>query len=276
MNNNYNHKNILAEIVASKQEDIRKVKETFSLEDMKQEAFAQKKTAPARDFVQAITQKVQNQENAIIAEIKKASPSKGVICENLSIEKVSKAYEKNGATCISVLTDIRYFQGAPLYLRQARIYSSLPLLRKDFIIDEYQIYESKMMGADAILLIADILSAQQMQDFEALANQLEMSVLPEIHHPEHFEKVRGLKTSLLGVNNRNLENFMVDLNTTLEMQKLLLAENLQRIIISESGFKNAADLAAMNQKGIYSFLIGEHFMSKAEPGKALAEILLKN
>jgi indole-3-glycerol phosphate synthase len=268
-----NKNNILEKITATKRQEIEAAKKTFSLEYMKAEAYAQKALQNQRGFNQKLIAKISDKENAIIAEIKKASPSKGVLREDFSIKAIAQAYQNHGATCLSVLTDMPYFQGAPLYLRQARIYSELPILRKDFIIDPYQIYESKMMGADAILLIADILSKSQIEEFECLATELDLCVLPEIHHRQHIEKIMDLKSPMLGINNRNLANFTVDLNTTHELSALLKAENKTPFIISESGFQSFEDLKKMNADGVYGFLIGEHFMRQNDIGQALADIL---
>jgi indole-3-glycerol phosphate synthase len=268
-----NQNNILEKITATKRQEIEAAQQSFSLAHMQEEAYAQKALQNQRGFNQKIIDKINAKENAIIAEIKKASPSKGILREDFSIKQIAQAYQNNGATCLSVLTDVKYFQGAPLYLRQARIYSELPILRKDFIIDPYQIYESKMMGADAILLIADILSKSQMEDFEALAHELDLCVLPEIHHHQHIEKIIHLKSPILGINNRNLENFSVDLNTTPHLVNQLKALNHTPYIVSESGFQSFDDLAHMNRSGIYSFLIGEHFMRQSDVGQAVANIL---
>ena len=204
----------------------------------------------------------------MIAEIKKASPSKGVIRADFDPAEIAESYARGGATCLSVLTDRDYFQGAPAYLQAARAACSLPVLRKDFMIDPYQVYEARAMGADCILLIVAALSLSRMQELEALAHELGMAVLVESHDAAERAVAMQLATPLMGVNNRNLRSFDVNLHTTLE----LLPAIQNRIAITESGILAPADVALMREHGVNAFLVGEAFMRAADPGTELARL----
>jgi indole-3-glycerol phosphate synthase len=208
---------------------------------------------PLRDFIAGL----RKNRLAIIAEIKKASPSKGVIRANFDVATIAKIYEKNGASCLSVLTDIHFFQGSPSYLAIAKTNSSLPILRKDFIIDSYQIHESRALGADCILLIVAMLDDQQLHDYCQLAQELKMAVLVESHSLSELQRALQLPTPLMGVNNRNLHTFTTDIHTSIELVKYLPSD---KILITESGINNADDIKLMLKHGINTFLIGESLM----------------
>ncbi|CDZ78693.1 Indole-3-glycerol phosphate synthase [Legionella massiliensis] len=221
---------------------------------------------PPRDFVVAL----QKRNPAIIAEIKKASPSKGLIREDFEVATIAKIYEQHGASCLSVLTDIDFFQGHPSYLAQAKTAVSLPVLRKDFIIDSYQIYESRALGADCILLIAAMLDDQQLYDYCQLAQELKMAVLVESHTLEEFQRSLPLPTPLMGVNNRSLHSFITNLETSLNLVNHLPAD---KILITESGINTRGDIELMQEHGINSFLIGESLMRCENIGAKLDEFM---
>ena len=206
---------------------------------------------------------------AVIAEIKKASPSQGVICATCDPAQIARSYERAGATCLSVLTDESFFQGSDAALQMARSQVSLPVLRKDFVIDAYQVYEARAIGADCILLIASILDIQELHDYYILAVRLGMDVLVEVHNRQELDKALTLSPKMLGINNRNLNDFTVDLNVTLDLLPFIPAD-IQ--VITESGIHTRQELARMQSKGVYGFLIGEAFMSQADPGKALEQL----
>jgi indole-3-glycerol phosphate synthase len=210
---------------------------------------------------------------AVIAEIKKASPSKGLLREDFIPADIAQSYAygdgKISAACLSVLTDENYFQGSTDFLKQARASCDLPVLRKDFMVDLYQIYESRAMGADCVLLIAACLDDAQMAEFEAVAHSLDMAVLVEVHDGAEMQRALKLKTKLLGVNNRNLRTFEVSLDTTLDLLKELPAD---RLLITESGIASQADVRRMRDAGVKAFLVGEAFMRAPEPGEALAQL----
>lgn len=244
---------ILNKILATKAEEVAAQKATVSLEDIKAQAQA---AAPVRSFIGSIREKHAKNLPAIIAEVKKASPSKGLIRPDFHPAEIAAAYEKAGAACLSVLTDEPYFQGSPEYLKQARAAVALPVLRKDFIIDEYQIYQARTWGADAVLLIAAALEAEQLERFEAVAHELGMTVLLELHDASELEKCRNMTTPLWGVNNRNLRTFEVTLQQTLD----LLPELNGKTVVTESGIRNKEDVDFMRSHGVHTFLIGETFM----------------
>jgi len=255
--------NILDKILATKREEIRLTSSYRPIEDLQREVSG----APmVRNFEQAIRNKIANGESAVIAEIKKASPSKGVIREQFDPITIAQTYEQNGAACLSVLTDRDYFMGAAEYLVAARSATQLPVLRKDFIVDPYQIFEARCMGADCILLIVAALEQSQMLELERVATQLGMSVLVEAHSQEEFERAIQLETSLIGVNNRDLRTFETSLETTFGLISAL-PEN--RILITESGIHDRADVALMRERGVFAFLVGEAFMRQPDPGEAL-------
>jgi indole-3-glycerol phosphate synthase len=225
--------------------------------------------APVRDFVLAIRAKIKAGKPAVIAEIKKASPSKGVLRADFKPAEIAASYARHGAACLSVLTDEQFFQGSADYLQQARAACTLPVLRKDFIVDEYQIYQARAMGADAILLIAAALDERQMQAFEDLAHSLGMAVLVEVHNGEELDAALQLTTPLIGVNNRNLRTFEVSLQTTLD---LLPRIPKSRIVVAESGILKAEDVNLMRAHEVHAFLVGEAFMRAKDPGVELSRV----
>jgi indole-3-glycerol phosphate synthase len=237
---------------------------------------------PTRDFVAAIRNKIASGHAAVIAEIKKASPSKGVLREDFRPAEIARSYAEHGAACLSVLTDEQFFQGNAEYLKQARAASDLPVLRKDFIVDEYQIYQARAMGADAILLIAAALDVAKMQAFEELARSLSMAVLVEVHNADELDAALQLSTPLVGVNNRNLRTFEVSLQTTLDLLKCIREASPlpsgegwgggDRIVVTESGILNAADVKLMRDHQVHAFLVGEAFMRASDPGVELAKV----
>jgi indole-3-glycerol phosphate synthase len=222
--------------------------------------------SPSRDFIAAIRKKISARMPAVIAEIKRASPSKGLLRPQFDPAEIAKSYEVGGAACMSVLTDKEFFQGAPEHLIAAKAACKLPVLRKDFVVDPYQVYESRAMGADCILLIAACLSSEEMAGLEALAHKLGMAVLVEVHDSAELEKANGLKTPLVGINNRNLRTFETRLDTTLDLMPQV---SPARIVVAESGIASKADVARLRTGGVHAFLIGETFMRAADPGKAL-------
>lgn len=260
---------ILDKILAVKREEVAAAQATKPLAAVRAEAEAQ---SPTRDFVGAIRSKVSRGGTAIaaiIAEIKKASPSKGVLREDFRPAEIAASYESHGAACLSVLTDRQFFQGAPEYLQAARASCQLPVLRKDFMIDPYQIYEARAMGADAILLIVAALSVVQMQEMEAIANSLGMAVLVEAHNGEEVNDALRLNTPLIGINNRNLRTFEVSLDTTLAQLARIPAD---RIVVTESGILTADDVTRMRDRGVHAFLVGEAFMRAHDPGAQLSQL----
>ncbi len=263
---------ILNKILATKREEVAAALPAMPLAAVRAAAEARVKTDPARNFVGAIRRKIAGGQSAVIAEIKKASPSKGVIRENFDPAAIAADYEAHGAACLSVLTDRQYFQGAPEYLQAARGACALPVLRKDFLVDPYQVYEARAMGADAILLIVTALSLAQMQEMEALAMELGMGVLVESHDGKELELALQLKTPLMGINNRNLRSFEVSLQNTLG---LLPKIGDGRIVVTESGILGAADVAFMRANRVEAFLVGEAFMRCPSPGEALQQLFAK-
>ena len=257
---------ILNKIIATKHEEVAAAQQLISLAQLEKEAAEQ---SPTRDFVGAIRNKIACGQPAVIAEIKKASPSKGVIRPDFHPAEIAVSYEQHGAACLSVLTDKPYFQGAPEYLQTARAACSLPVLRKDFMVDRYQVVEARAMGADCILLIAAALTLPQMQELEALAFSLGMAVLVEVHNGEELTAALQLKTPLLGINNRNLRTFDVTLQTTLDLLARIPAD---RIVVTESGILKPEDVALMRANQVNAFLVGEAFMRAPEPGVELARV----
>lgn len=257
---------ILNKIIATKHEEIAAARAVKPLAAVEAEAVAQ---AAPRDFVGAIRSKIAAGQPAVIAEIKKASPSKGVIRPDFQPADIARSYELHGATCLSVLTDRQYFQGCPDYLQQARAACALPVLRKDFMVDAYQVAEARAMGADCILLIAAALSLADMQALEAQAMGYGMAVLVEVHNGDELDAALQLKTPLLGINNRNLRTFDVALDTTLG---LLPRIPNNRIVVTESGILAPEDVALMRASKVNAFLVGEAFMRAAEPGEELARL----
>jgi indole-3-glycerol phosphate synthase len=257
---------ILNKIIATKKIEVASAKAQKPLATMQAEALA---ATPTRDFIGSIRAKIANKQSAVIAEIKKASPSKGIIRADFAPAEIAVSYEKGGAACLSVLTDIEYFQGSPEYLKQARAACSLPVLRKDFMIDPYQVYEARAMGADCILLIAAAISLEKMRELESIAHSLGMAVLVEVHNGEELSLALQLETPLLGINNRNLRTFDVTLDTTLGLLERI-PDN--KIVVTESGIFTCDDVALMRQNMVYTFLVGEAFMRQPEPGTELAKV----
>ena len=257
---------ILDKIIATKREEVLAARDAKPLTEVRAEAEAQ--TAP-RDFVGAIRTKIAAGQSAVIAEIKKASPSKGVLREDFRPAEIAADYAANGAACLSVLTDRQYFQGAPEYLQAARAACNLPVLRKDFMIDPYQVYEARAMGADAILLIVAALPLSAMQDMEKIAHALGMAVLVECHDANELDVALHLETPLLGINNRNLRTFEVSLETTLSQLGRIPAG---RTVVTESGILGPADVAKMRANQVHAFLVGEAFMRAPSPGRELARL----
>lgn len=261
---------ILDKIVAVKRQEIAAALKKTSLAAMRADAESRVLT---RDFVGAMRRKIAAGQAAVIAEVKKASPSKGVLREDFIPADIAQSYAEGdgrvSAACLSVLTDRQFFQGRPDYLKQARASCDLPVLRKDFMVDPYQIYESRAMGADCILLIAACLDDAQMRDLEAIALGLDMAVLVEVHDGAELDRALKLKTPLLGINNRNLRTFEVTLDTTLALRERVPAD---RLLVTESGILGRADVQRMREAGVNAFLVGEAFMRASEPGLALAEL----
>ena len=257
---------ILKKIVAVKHEEIAEGLRKKSLAAMRADAESRVLT---RDFEGALRAKIAAGQAAVIAEIKKASPSKGVLREDFIPADIAQSYAEHGAACLSVLTDKQFFQGSVDYLKQARASCQLPVLRKDFMVDPYQVYESRAMGADCILLIAACLDDAQMVDLEAVAHGLGMAVLVEVHDEPELHRALKLKTALLGINNRNLRTFEVSLDTTLGMLPTVPADKL---LITESGILSRADVERMRAAQVHAFLVGEAFMRAPEPGAALADL----
>lgn len=254
---------ILNKIIATKKTEMVAAKSAETLAEVRAKAYDQ---APARPFLEAIHHKHQQGKAAIIAEVKKASPSKGLIRPDFSPADIAHAYQQGGAACMSVLTDVSYFKGSLEYLNIARNACSLPVLRKDFIIDIYQVYQSRAHNADAILLIAATLSRTQLNEYEAIAHELGMTVLLEIHHEDELEKCISMSTPLWGVNNRNLRTFEVDLQQTI---KLLPALN-GKTVVTESGIFTTDDIHMMQQHQVNTFLIGESLMRKQNIAEELS------
>ena len=261
---------ILQRIVATKHEEVAAAQKKISLADMRYDAESRVLT---RDFEGALRAKLAKGQAAVIAEVKKASPSKGVLRADFIPADIAQSYAEGdgriSAACLSVLTDRQYFQGQPDYLKQARASCSLPVLRKDFMVDPYQVYEARAMGADCILLIAACLDDAQMQDLEALAHGMNMGVLVEVHDASELDRALKLKTRMVGINNRNLKSFEVSLQTTLD---LLPRVPEDRLLVTESGILAQKDVQTMRDAGVHSFLVGEAFMRAPEPGLALAEL----
>ncbi len=255
---------ILQRIVAVKREEVAAARAVRSLASWREEAESRR---DLRDFAAALRSRVAAGGAAVIAEVKKASPSKGVLREHFVPAEIAASYERGGAACLSVLTDRRFFQGADAYLQQARAACALPVLRKDFMVDEYQVVQASALGADCILLIAACLDDAQMADLEACALGLGLDVLVEVHDGDELDRALRLRTRLLGINNRNLKTFEVTLDTTLGLLPRVPAD---RLLVTESGILARADVLRMRQAGVHAFLVGEAFMRAPDPGAALA------
>jgi indole-3-glycerol phosphate synthase len=257
---------ILDKIVAVKRDEIAAASRLRDLASLRREAESR---TDVRDFVGALRREVGAGQAAVIAEVKKASPSKGVLREHFLPAEIALSYERHGAACLSVLTDVQFFQGSVAYLQQARDACALPVLRKDFMVDPYQVFEARAMGADCILLIAACLDDTQMADLEAQAHALGMAVLVEVHDGAELDRALRLKTPLVGINNRNLRTFEVTLDTTLSLLPRVPAD---RLLVTESGILGASDVARMRAADVHAFLVGEAFMRAADPGVALAQL----
>ena len=269
---------ILQKIVEVKHQEIAAAIKKMPLADMRADAESR---VLVRDYVGAMRAKIAAGQAAVIAEVKKASPSKGVLREDFFAADIAQSYAEGNAeikkkddalisaACLSVLTDRQFFQGEPDFLKQARASCSLPVLRKDFMVDPYQIYESRAMGADCILLIAACLDDAQMGDLEGIARSLDMAVLVEVHDAPELARALKLKTPLIGINNRNLRTFEVSLETTLALRQDVPSD---RLLVTESGIQARADVQRMREAGVHAFLVGEAFMRAPDPGEALAEL----
>ncbi|MGB6104084.1 MAG: indole-3-glycerol phosphate synthase TrpC [Pusillimonas sp.] len=261
---------ILANILETKKAEVATARQMRSESDVLREAKSRK---DLRGFARAIEEKIAQGKPGVIAEIKKASPSKGVIRDNFNVVDIASSYAAHGAACLSVLTDVKFFQGSYDYLRQARAACTLPVLRKDFMIDPYQIVHARALGADCILLIVAALSPQQLREFESLAKELGMDVLVEVHDRAELDIALELDTTLIGINNRNLRNFETSLQNTLD---LLPAIPEGKRVITESGILTPADVALMREHDVQAFLVGEAFMKAPEPGVALQELFFSH
>ncbi|MDI9244173.1 indole-3-glycerol phosphate synthase TrpC [Marinobacter sp. CHS3-4] len=256
---------ILRKIVDRKWEEIDERKRRSSIDDLKAMAGDQ---PPSRGFADAMRSRINAKTPAVIAEIKKASPSKGVLRDPFEPAKIAESYEEGGAACLSVLTDQDFFQGHEDYLKAARNACSLPVIRKDFMVSPYQVFESRAIGADCILLIAACLTRDQMQELEGIAHEIGLDVLVEVHDGGELDDALTLTTPLVGINNRNLHTFDVTLDTTFDLHHRISDD---RLTVTESGIMTIEDVNAMTERGIYGFLVGESFMRADEPGKRLRE-----
>ncbi|PWQ98416.1 indole-3-glycerol phosphate synthase TrpC [Leucothrix arctica] len=257
---------ILKKIITHKTQEVYDQRQRVSQEDVMKAAIS---ASPVRPFVAAMRDKLANNQSAVIAEVKKASPSKGVIREHFVPSEIAKSYEQGGAACLSVLTDENFFQGKTEYLIEARAACSIPVIRKDFIVDKYQIYEARAMGADCILLIVAVLSAESLTSFYDLAKSLGMDVLIEVHDADELAIALPIGAELIGINNRDLRNFDTSLNTTIDLLEMIPED---RIVVTESGIHTKEDIALMRKHNVNSFLVGEAFMRADEPGTQLRNL----
>ena len=257
---------ILDTILARKREEVAARRERTSLFELKARAAS---APPLRGFADAVAAKIAAGQAAVIAEVKKASPSKGVIRADFDPAAIARSYAAGGAACLSVLTDVDFFQGADEYLVAARDACALPVLRKDFIVDAYQLYEARVLGADCVLLIAAALDDAQLSEYAFIADELGMDVLVEVHDLDELERALPIPARLLGINNRNLKTFEVSLQTTLELKVAVPAD---RVLVTESGILARADVALMRDAGVHAFLVGEAFMRQPDPGVALSDL----
>ena len=257
---------ILTRILARKREELEAARAAVPMAEIERRAAA---APPPRDFIGALRAKIAAGLPAVIAEVKKASPSRGVLRADFDPAAIAKSYEAGGAACLSVLTDRDFFQGAPEHLAQARAACSLPVLRKDFITEPYQVHEARALGADGILLIAAAVARQDMQGLEASARSLGMAVLVEVHDAAELESALSLQTPLLGINNRDLRSFETRLETTLE---LLAHVPHGKLVVTESGILAPTDVARLRASGVNAFLVGEAFMRAPDPGVALMQL----
>lgn len=257
---------ILDKILQRKREEVAERRARISVSELQDSIAGQ--TEP-RAFVAAIETKLANKQPAVIAEIKKASPSKGIIREDFFPAEIAKSYEKGNAACLSVLTDVDFFQGSDSFIREVKTASKLPVLRKDFIVDEYQIYEARAIGADCILLIAAALEPERMSSLNDLARELGMDVLVEVHDALELEQALQLPNKLIGINNRNLKTFVTSLETTFDLLQMVPDD---RIVVTESGIHTTDDVAAMRGHDVHAFLVGEALMKADDPGMRLVEL----
>ena len=257
---------ILRNILARKAEEIAARRRRHSLAELERRGRDQ---APVRGFTDALAERVDRQEAAVIAEVKKASPSKGVIRADFDPAAIAGSYQSGGATCLSVLTDIDFFQGADEYLQAARAACELPVIRKDFTIDPYQVVEARAIGADAVLLIVPALDDEQMRELATTAAEVGVDVLVEVHDRAELERALELETRLIGINNRDLHSFDVHLEITLGLLPHIPGD---RVVVTESGIHTRGDVALMRDNGVHAFLVGEAFMRAEEPGEKLAEL----
>jgi indole-3-glycerol phosphate synthase len=257
---------ILRKILARKREEISARRKRDSLGSLEQRITEQ---SPVRGFSRALQERAAAAEPAVIAEVKKASPSKGVIRADFQPAQIAASYQAGGASCLSVLTDVDFFQGADGYLQEARAACELPVLRKDFTLDPYQVIEARAIGADAILLIVAALADDQMRELAAVAAQVGVDVLVEVHDRAELERALELETPLIGINNRDLHTFETRLETTLELLPYIPGD---RLVVTESGIHTAEDVALMRNHQVYGFLVGEAFMRAPEPGEKLREM----
>ncbi len=257
---------ILQKILKRKVEEIAERSQKVSIDDLSKQAEA---AGSPRGFINAIEQTLDKGQPAVIAEIKKASPSKGVIRADFDPQQIARSYEQGGATCLSVLTDIDFFQGADEYIQQVKQVCNLPVLRKDFVVDPYQVYEARVLGADCILLIVAALDDTRLKELAELASHLEMDVLVEVHDQEELQRALQLNARMIGINNRNLRTFETRLETTLELKQYVPAD---RLVVTESAIYTLDDVQMMRKNGVNVFLVGEAFMREADPGKHLASI----
>ncbi|ADJ27593.1 Indole-3-glycerol-phosphate synthase [Nitrosococcus watsonii C-113] len=259
--------NLLKKILQRKAEEISERAQKLSIQELSQQV---EESPPVRGFFKALTKKISEQQSAVIAEIKKASPSKGLLCKSFHPEAIAQSYEKGGAACLSVLTDQDFFRGSEGDLQKARSSCNLPVLRKDFIIDPYQVYESRVIGADCILLIVAALGDALMLELAQLAEHLNMDVLIEVHNSEELERALVLDTPLIGINNRDLRSFETRLETTFDLLPQIPPE---RLVVTESGIHSPADVRKMKKNGVNAFLIGEAFMKAEDPIAKLTALL---
>lgn len=255
---------VLKKIIARKWDEISEHKALVSAAELEKQASEQ--SAP-RGFVASMEARIAKGQAAVIAEIKKASPSRGVIREHFVPAEIARSYEQGGAACLSVLTDVDFFQGADRYLQEARAATALPVIRKDFLVDEYQLLEARAMGADCVLLIVAALSTQKLCELNNFAKQLQLDVLVEVHNEQELDVALELPNRLIGINNRNLHTFEVSLDNT---YRLLDKIDNTRIVVTESGILSSADVRAMDEKNVHAFLVGEAFMRAKDPGVELA------
>ncbi|PHS73161.1 MAG: indole-3-glycerol-phosphate synthase [Cycloclasticus sp.] len=262
-----NTPDVLKKILARKQEEIAERSASVSIADLKRQIET---ASPVRGFIGAIQQKLEAGQSAVIAEVKKASPSKGLLRENFIPADIARSYQAGGAACLSVLTDKDFFQGSEAYLKQARSACELPVIRKDFIVDSYQVYEARAMGADCILLIVAALDDEVLSGLYELANDLGMDVLVEVHDAEELQRALKLNLLLVGINNRNLRTFETSLQTTVNLLPDI-PDNV--VVVSESGLHKTGDIALLRKHNVNTFLIGEAFMRCDDPGEALKSLI---